>query len=43
MHFQSLYKGRICVYSIWMHEMKDIPELRTALLDLHPGTRKEFF
>ena len=30
-------------WSIWMHEMEDIPELRTALLDLLPGTRKEFF
>lgn len=31
------------LWSIWMHEMEDIPELRTALLDLLPGTRKEFF
>lgn len=31
------------LWSIWMHEMEDIPELRAALLDLLPGTRKEFF
>lgn len=30
-------------WSIWMREMEDIPELRAALLDLLPGTRKEFF
>ena len=30
-------------WSIWMHEMEDIPELRAALLDLLPGTRKEYF
>ncbi len=30
-------------WSIWMHEMEDVPELREALLNLLPGTRKSCF
>lgn len=30
-------------WSIWMHEMEDIPELRAALLDLLPAPAKNSF
>ncbi len=31
------------LWSIWMHEMEDIPELKGILLNLLPGTRLEYF
>lgn len=30
-------------WSIWMHELEDIPEIRTALLECLPGTRRACF
>lgn len=30
-------------WSIWMHELEDIPEIRTALLRCLPGTRTDCF
>lgn len=31
------------LWSIWYHEFEDVPELKEPLLNLIPGTRKEFF